>query len=221
MARHVGPALFLPGIAYVSNIREFPRRDAKRKKRLQENRAIPGVVLSLMFIIALFLGVSSWVWSLCWGIVCHKQHICNMTYHNVYSFQTGSGQTGSSQKCRNSLMSIMWTCMQKVTTYDKPLQHYYYKMFRFRMWGFNILHSNPSPISALGVKSPHLELLRVNKLLCLNPTSSDTASLNSHRRKGGVAWRLRSKQRGNLERGISIAKLLLVANWWSLGNLLL
>ena len=38
---------------------------------------------------------------------------------------------------------------------------------------------DPSPISALGVKSPHLQLLRVNQLLCSNPTSSNTTSLNT------------------------------------------
>ena len=38
---------------------------------------------------------------------------------------------------------------------------------------------NPSPISALDVKSPHLQFLRVNQILRSNPTSSNTASLNS------------------------------------------
>ena len=33
-----------------------------------------------------------------------------------------------------------------------------------RMWGFRILVSNPSPISALGVKSPHLQFLRADQL---------------------------------------------------------
>ena len=37
----------------------------------------------------------------------------------------------------------------------------------------------PSPISALGVESPHLQLLRVNKLLVSNPSSSKTTSLSS------------------------------------------
>ena len=37
---------------------------------------------------------------------------------------------------------------------------------------------NPSPISALGVKSPHLQFVRVNQLLGSNPTSSNTISLN-------------------------------------------
>ena len=49
----------------------------------------------------------------------------------------------------------------------------------FRMWGLNISVQNPSLISALGVKSPHLRLSRVNQLFCSNPTSSDTTSLNS------------------------------------------
>ena len=44
---------------------------------------------------------------------------------------------------------------------------------------------NPSPISALGVKSPHLQLLRVNNLLCLHPTSSNTTSLNSRLVRNG------------------------------------
>ena len=52
-------------------------------------------------------------------------------------------------------------------------------MWRFRMWGFKILVSNPSPISASGAKSPSLQFSRVNKLLCSNPTSSNTTSLNS------------------------------------------
>ena len=43
-------------------IQEFPRRDTKPKKRLQENRAIPCVLLSLMCIIALFS------WSLLLGL---------------------------------------------------------------------------------------------------------------------------------------------------------
>ena len=38
---------------------------------------------------------------------------------------------------------------------------------------------NPSPISVFGVRSPHLQLLRANKRLCSNPTSSNTTSLNS------------------------------------------
>ena len=41
----------------------------------------------------------------------------------------------------------------------------------FRMRGFKVLVFNPSPISALDVKSPHLPFLRVNKLLFSNPTS--------------------------------------------------
>ena len=45
-------------------------------------------------------------------------------------------------------------------------------MWCFRMWGLNILVSNPSPISAIDVKSPHLQFLRVNTLSFLNPTSS-------------------------------------------------
>ena len=52
-------------------------------------------------------------------------------------------------------------------------------MWCFRMWGLKIIVQNPSPISALGVKSPHLHLLRVDKLLLLNPTSSNATSLNS------------------------------------------
>ena len=35
----------------------------------------------------------------------------------------------------------------------------------FRIWGFKILCSNPSPVSAFGVQSPHLQFSRVNKLL--------------------------------------------------------
>ena len=31
-------------------------------------------------------------------------------------------------------------------------------MWCFRMWGFKLLVLNPSPISALGVKSPHLSV---------------------------------------------------------------
>ena len=52
-------------------------------------------------------------------------------------------------------------------------------MWCFRMWCFKILILNPSPISALAVKSPHLQFLRVNKPLLSNPTSSNTTSLNS------------------------------------------
>ena len=52
-------------------------------------------------------------------------------------------------------------------------------MWCFRMWDLKIKDLNPSPTSALGVKSPHLQLLRVNKQLCSNPTSSNTTSLNS------------------------------------------
>ena len=37
---------------------------------------------------------------------------------------------------------------------------------------------NPSPISALGVKSPHLKFLRVNQLSFSSPTSSNTTSLH-------------------------------------------
>ena len=42
-----------------------------------------------------------------------------------------------------------------------------------------LLVVNPSSISALGAKSPHLQLLRVDKQLLSNPTSSNTTSLNS------------------------------------------
>ena len=49
------------------------------------------------------------------------------------------------------------------------------------MWCFKIRLFNPSPTSALGVKSLYLQLLRVNQLLCSNPTSSNTTSLNSQR----------------------------------------
>ena len=52
-------------------------------------------------------------------------------------------------------------------------------MWCFRMSDFNLLFSPPSPIYVLGVKSPHLQLLRVNKQLFSNPTSSNTTSLNS------------------------------------------
>ena len=52
-------------------------------------------------------------------------------------------------------------------------------MWCVRMWGLKIIVLNPSPMSALGVKSPHLQLLRVNKLLSSNPTSSNITSLNS------------------------------------------
>ena len=53
-------------------------------------------------------------------------------------------------------------------------------MWCFRMmWGLNVIVKNSSPISAVGVKSPHLQLLRVNQLLFSNPASSNTASLNS------------------------------------------
>ena len=42
-------------------------------------------------------------------------------------------------------------------------------MWCFRMWCFKMLVLNPSPISALGVKSPHLQLLRVNKHTLFKP----------------------------------------------------
>ena len=48
----------------------------------------------------------------------------------------------------------------------------------FRMRGLKMIVSNPPPISALGVKSPHLQLWRVKKLLCSKPTSSNTTSLS-------------------------------------------
>ena len=38
---------------------------------------------------------------------------------------------------------------------------------------------SPSRIPGLGMKSPHLQLLRLHKLLFSNPTSSNTTSLNS------------------------------------------
>ena len=37
-------------------------------------------------------------------------------------------------------------------------------MWRFRVRGWRIVVSNPSTVSALGVKSPHLQFLRLNKL---------------------------------------------------------
>ena len=50
----------------------------------------------------------------------------------------------------------------------------------FRMCGVsNCYFQNPLPISALGVKSPCLQFLRINKQLFRIPTSSNTTSLNS------------------------------------------
>ena len=46
-------------------------------------------------------------------------------------------------------------------------------MWWFRMWALTIFGFNPSPTSALGVKSPHLQLLRVNQLVVSNPTCSN------------------------------------------------
>ena len=66
------------------------------------------------------------------------------------------------------------------------------EIWSFRMWDFKILVKNPSPISALGVKSRCLQFVRVNQLLCSNPTSSITTSLNTqntaprHTRAGAV-----------------------------------
>ena len=51
--------------------------------------------------------------------------------------------------------------------------------WRLRMWGFKILCSKPLTHIRLGVRSPNLQSLRVNKLLSSNPTSSNTTSLNS------------------------------------------
>ena len=59
--------------------------------------------------------------------------------------------------------SVCWVCMD----------------VEFQDVGLKIMVSNPSAISALGVKSPHIQLLRVNRLLRSNPTSSNTTSLNS------------------------------------------
>ena len=42
-------------------------------------------------------------------------------------------------------------------------------------------------MSALGVKSPHLQLLRVNQLSCSNPTSSNTTSLNTQKTPASAA----------------------------------
>ena len=42
----------------------------------------------------------------------------------------------------------------------------------FQDVGFKLLVKNPSPISALGVKSPHLQFSRANQLFCSHPTSS-------------------------------------------------
>ena len=65
-------------------------------------------------------------------------------------------------------MSIWWTSIG------------FSGMLCFRISGFKIPVQNPSPISVLGVKSPHLQCLTVNKsLLCSNPKSSNTTSLNS------------------------------------------
>ena len=41
------------------------------------------------------------------------------------------------------------------------------------------IFKTPPPKSAFGVKSPHLQLLRVNQLLLSNPTSSNTTCLKS------------------------------------------
>ena len=46
----------------------------------------------------------------------------------------------------------------------KPTQVGCSGMWCFRMWGLKKLALNPSPMSAFGVKSPHLQLLRVNRL---------------------------------------------------------
>ena len=51
----------------------------------------------------------------------------------------------------------------------------------------NYYVKNPSPISGVGVKSPHLHLLRVKQLLFSNPASSNTASLNSQSECGQFA----------------------------------
>ena len=50
---------------------------------------------------------------------------------------------------------------------------------QFRMWCLKITVLKPSPVSALGLRSPHLQFSRVNQLICSNPTSSNTTSLNS------------------------------------------
>ena len=40
-------------------------------------------------------------------------------------------------------------------------------MWCLRTWGFKLLIGNPSAMSALGVKSPHLQFLRVNQLIIM------------------------------------------------------
>ena len=42
-------------------------------------------------------------------------------------------------------------------------------MWRFRMWRLKMVSPNPSPLSALGGKSPQLQFSRVNKLSFSNP----------------------------------------------------
>ena len=54
----------------------------------------------------------------------------------------------------------------------------------FQDVGFQNAGQNSSTASALGVKSPHVRLLRVNQPLFSNPISSNTTSLSS-RYKGG------------------------------------
>ena len=74
--------------------------------------------------------------------------------------------------CRSTrVRACMRLCFHRITSVFRDVV--------FRMWGFKILVVNPSPTSALGVKSPHLQLLRVNQLLCSNLTSSNTTSLSS------------------------------------------
>ena len=62
----------------------------------------------------------------------------------------------------------------------------YSGMCCFRTCGFKIRFPPPSPISASGVKSPRLQLMRVNQLSFSSPTSSNTASLNSRTGPGAV-----------------------------------
>ena len=49
-------------------IQYFPRRDSNTKRRLRENRATIHIKTIMHIVSPCFLEVSSWVWSLFWGI---------------------------------------------------------------------------------------------------------------------------------------------------------
>ena len=69
-------------------------------------------------------------------------------------------------------------------------------MSRFRIFGLKQIVQTPSPITALGVKAPHLQFLRVS---LSNPTPSTSTSLNSRQkhRSGAAEPRNDAKRTNN------------------------